>query len=640
VAFVFYLVIKGAFGISWAIIMPTDELIYTLGIEGGATRTSVILADSNDEVVTQFTAGPCNLRLMSQNDLEAHLRSISERLPRVPDTIGIGLAGVRLQADLEVLVAKVGRVWPGVPCTPSDDLMTAMEAVEWPEDCPTQILVLSGTGSCFLGRTRDGQELKIGGMGHVLGDRASACDIAQTALREVMAHYDNEEVWSSLGVGILSQLQLNDPEALIDWSLEANKTELASVAKTVFDTAREDKDPISLAVLDEAAVILATDAVALARRLDLSRTSVVQFLYNGGVLLKNPEFRKEVDRLILMEFPNAVLTPLTRASTWGAVELGRKALCSDGDCSIVGMKSGLSRKVGIHHSAELAEAERSFNAVDKLWKPADASPTEKRNPRSEELSKLSVADAIQLFVQEDKVIPDAIAEASSEIEWVIHAVVKAFERGGRLIYTGAGTSGRLGVLDASECPPTFKVPQDLVQGIMAGGRKALYAATEGSEDDVTAGVRAIRYRDVGENDVVIAISASGHAPFIWGCLDEAKERGATTVLLTCHPGYKEHPVPEKVIALDTGAELLTGSTRLKAGTATKMTLNLISTLAMVQTGKVISNLMVDLNPSNSKLRVRATGIVATLAEVSMEDAGRSLLEHGWNIREAVRSFDS
>ena len=158
-------------------------------------------------MVTQFTAGACNLRLMSKDELEAHLISIRERLPRTPDTIGIGLAGVRLQADLEILITTVGRVWPGIPCMPSDDLMTAMETVKWPESCPTQILVLSGTGSCFLGRTRGGQELKIGGMGHILGDRASASDIAQTALREVMAQYDNSEIWSSLGVGILTHLQ-------------------------------------------------------------------------------------------------------------------------------------------------------------------------------------------------------------------------------------------------------------------------------------------------------------------------------------------------------------------------------------------------------------------------------------------------
>ncbi len=624
--------------------MKFDNLTYTLGIEGGATRTSVILADCGDNVVTRFTAGACNLRLMSKDDLEAHLVSIRERLPQTPDAIGIGLAGVRLQADLESLITTVASVWPGIPCMPSDDLMTAMEAVEWPESCPTQILVLSGTGSCFLGRTRGGKELKIGGMGHILGDRASASDIAQTALREVMAQYDNSEIWSPLGVGILTQLQLNDPESLIDWSLVASKTELASVAKTVFDTARDDKDPISLEVLEDAAKMLATDAVATARRLDLCRTSVVQFLYNGGVLLKNPEFRQEVDRLILTEFPNAVLTPLDRASTWGAVELGRKALTSGVTCQIVGMnKKGETEVKCVSNDEQhplLNNNDSKKLDVQSLWKPATQSPTEQRNPKSEKLSSLALTEAIELFVEDGKEIPDALAGAGQEIEWVIEKVVKAFEHGGRLIYTGAGTSGRLGVLDASECPPTFRVPSDLVQGIIAGGRKALYAATEGSEDDVSAGARAIRHRDITEKDVVLGVSASGHAPFIWGCLEEAKQRGATTALLTCHPGYKEHPLPDKVICLNTGPEVLTGSTRLKAGTATKMALNIISTLTMVQTGKVISNLMVDLNPSNSKLRNRAARIVSILTKVSEEEAKRSLEAEGWKVREAIQKLES
>jgi len=236
-------------------------------------------------------------------------------------------------------------------------------------------------------------------MGHILGDRASACDIAQIALREVMAQYDNSEIWSSLGVGILTQLQLSDPESLIDWSLEANKTELASVAKTVFDTAREDKDPISLEVLEEAAKMLATDAVATARRLDLSRTSVVQFLYNGGVLLKNPEFREEVDRLILTEFPNAVLTPLNRA---------RKALTSGVTCQIVGINQEGEPELQCVSNNEqkplLGMKNSNAQAVDALWKPATASPTEQRNLKSEKLSELNVQDAIELFIEEGRLV--------------------------------------------------------------------------------------------------------------------------------------------------------------------------------------------------------------------------------------------
>jgi len=597
---------------------------YTLGIEGGATRTSVLFVGPDDEVIEQFMAGPANLRLMTKDDLEAHLYAIRQRLPYLPDAIGIGLAGVRQQQDLDTLRTKVARIWPGVPCAPTDDLLTAMEAEPWPEECLAQILVLSGTGSCFLGRHRNGDEVRVGGRGHILGDRASACDIAQNALREVIAQYDSDETWSALGAGILTQLQLNEPEALIDWSLVANKTELASVAKTVFDTAKSDRDPISMQVLSEAAEMLADDAIATARRLDLSRKEPVQFIFNGGVLLKNDEFREKVERQIVADFPNAVLSPLSRPSTWGAVELGRRLLTEEG--------AGESPQ-------DHLSPEGDPQTIPPVWHPAEASPTEQRNPKSEKLSELSLSEAIGLFVEEDKKIPDAVLAASESIEWTIQEVVKAFEGGGRLIYTGAGTSGRLGVLDASECPPTFRVSPLQVQGIIAGGQSAIWSASEGSEDDSAAGARAVRQRNVCEKDVVIAISASGHAPFIWGCLAEAKERGAKVVLLTCHPAYTEHPLPDQVIALDTGAEILTGSTRLKAGTATKMTLNLITTLAMTHTGKVESNLMVDLNPSNTKLRKRATGIVATLAEVSENEAHEALKESGWVVRGALELLE-
>jgi len=597
---------------------------YTLGIEGGATRTSILFVDHNDEVIEKFTAGPANLRLMTREDLEAHLQAIRQRLPYLPDAIGIGLAGVRQQKDLDTLRTKVARVWPGVPCAPTDDLLTAMEAEPWPEECQAQILVLSGTGSCFLGRHRNGEELRVGGRGHILGDRASACDIAQHALREVMAQYDSDETWSSLGAGILTQLQLNEPEALIDWSLVASKTELASVAKTVFDTAKSDRDPIALQVLNRSAEKLAADAIATARRLDLSRKESVQFLFNGGVLLKNPEFLEKVERQILADFPNAVMSPLSRPSTWGAVELGKRLTeCAEGE--------------GLSPQDHLSPAEDP-ETIPPVWHPAEVAPTEQRNAKSEKLSDLSLAEAIALFVEEDKTVPEAISAASKEIEWTIREVVKTFESGGRLIYTGAGTSGRLGVLDASECPPTFRVSPQQVQGIIAGGQSALWSASEGAEDDGAAGARAVRQRNVNEDDVVIAISASGHAPFIWGCLAEAKKLGARTVLLTCHPAYREHPLADQVIALDTGPEVLTGSTRLKAGTATKMALNIISTLAMTHTGKVISNLMVDLNPSNTKLRKRAVGIVSTLAKVSEDEAHRALKAKGWMIREALEDL--
>jgi N-acetylmuramic acid 6-phosphate etherase len=218
--------------------------------------------------------------------------------------------------------------------------------------------------------------------------------------------------------------------------------------------------------------------------------------------------------------------------------------------------------------------------------------------------------------------------------------VRAFANGGRLIYCGAGTSGRLGVLDASECPPTFRTPANLVQGIIAGGRTALWSAVEGAEDDHEAGKRAIISRRITEDDVVIGISASGHAPFIWGCLGEAKDRGATTVLVCCNPAYRDHPLLDGAILPDTGPEVLTGSTRLKSGTATKLVLNLITTLAMTHSGKVMGNLMIDLNPSNGKLRNRAVRIVHDLTGADEATALATLERNGWIVRAACEALRS
>jgi N-acetylmuramic acid 6-phosphate etherase len=247
---------------------------------------------------------------------------------------------------------------------------------------------------------------------------------------------------------------------------------------------------------------------------------------------------------------------------------------------------------------------------------------------------MPIADAIRLFLEEDATLPGKILAESERIEWTVHRVVKAFAEGGRLLYCGAGTSGRLGVLDASECPPTFRSPANLVQGIIAGGRTALWSAVEGAEDDSAAGRSAIMHRRVTERDVVVGISASGHAPFIWGCLDEAKARGATTVLVCCNPGYRDHPLLDQSILPDTGPELLTGSTRLKSGTATKLVLNLITTLAMTHSGKVMGNLMIDLNPSNTKLRGRAVRIVRELTGAGEVEALGALEARGWVVREA------
>ena len=253
------------------------------------------------------------------------------------------------------------------------------------------------------------------------------------------------------------------------------------------------------------------------------------------------------------------------------------------------------------------------------------------------LDNLPLHEAITLMLSEEASVPRKLLTERRRIERVIRAIIRAFRQRGRLFYVGAGTSGRLGVLDASECPPTFSAPPEWVQGIMAGGQRALWESVEGAEDDAVGGARGIQSGGVTARDVVVGIAASGTTPFVWGALGEAKQRGATTVLVCFNPFLKIPRAlrPSVVIAPNLGPEVLTGSTRLKAGTATKQLLNLFSTLAMARTGRVRSNLMITLNPSNAKLRDRAVRIVQGLTGANCRAAQEALGSSGWVVKKAV-----
>ena len=251
--------------------------------------------------------------------------------------------------------------------------------------------------------------------------------------------------------------------------------------------------------------------------------------------------------------------------------------------------------------------------------------TEQRLPDSMRLDAMSVDDAVLLMNREDQNAVDAVRAECAAISQAIGIVAGAFKRGGRLFYVGAGTSGRLGVLDASECPPTFRTDPHMVQGIIAGGEAAMFRAQEGAEDRADDGAAQMDARGINGNDVVMGIAAGGTTPFVHGALRRAGERGAKTIFLACvAPTAGEAKVDIAIRPL-VGPEVLTGSTRLKAATATKLVLNMITTLAMVQLGKVHENLMVDLKASNEKLRDRAARIVRMLTGLD-RDAATALLD--------------
>jgi N-acetylmuramic acid 6-phosphate etherase len=257
-----------------------------------------------------------------------------------------------------------------------------------------------------------------------------------------------------------------------------------------------------------------------------------------------------------------------------------------------------------------------------------ALPTEARNPASEHIDQLSTVEMLRLINEEDAKVADTVAAELPHIANAVDAIADRFERGGRLFYIGAGTSGRLGVLDASECPPTFSVPPSLFQGIIAGGDSALRNSSEASEDSPEQGAADLIARAFTQHDALIGIAASGRTPYVVGALRHARKLGALTISLTCVPDSEMTAIADIAITPVTGPEILTGSTRLKAGTATKLVLNMISTAVMVRAGAVYGNLMVNVQTTNAKLIDRAQRIIAAATGVDQAAAAKLLAEGG------------
>ncbi|MER9866495.1 N-acetylmuramic acid 6-phosphate etherase [Mesorhizobium sp. M0136] len=261
--------------------------------------------------------------------------------------------------------------------------------------------------------------------------------------------------------------------------------------------------------------------------------------------------------------------------------------------------------------------------------------SEDRNPRTIDIDLLPTIEVLRKINDEDKGVAAAVEKVIPEIAAAVDRIVSAFQKGARLVYLGAGTSGRLGVLDASECPPTFGVPEDMVVGLIAGGDDALVRSAEGAEDDPKQGVKALQDIKLTADDVVVGIAVSGRTPYVIGGLTYAKQVGATTVALSCNPRSTIAGIADIAISPVVGPEVLTGSTRLKSGTAQKLVLNMLSTASMIRIGKSYQNLMVDLNPSNKKLVARAVRIVMQTTGCAAQQARQALDQTGNDVKLAI-----
>ncbi|HUJ71237.1 MAG TPA: N-acetylmuramic acid 6-phosphate etherase [Verrucomicrobiae bacterium] len=559
-----------------------------LGIEGGGTHTVGLLANSPGKTLERLEFGPLNLKLSTDAQILSALRYVRSSLSsRQPSSVAVCLAGCRTNADRSRVRALAERVWPRTGITVGSDIDSGFAAAFGTDR--DGILVVSGTGSCVYGRNGM-RTARAGGWGHLLGDHGSGYWIALTGLRHAIRDYDRNGRTTPALRQVLARLCLNAPDQLVDWMAGASKDEAAVLAPIFL---RGDKG-----LLLQAASFLAMDCAAVARKLRLEEPTIA---LAGGVLRNNGNLRKWVAHRIRTLLPGARIILAPRESATGALKLA-----------------------GLHSVTP---------SLHRPLTPPVLPLTEQRNPRTMDLDKRSVSQLIDTMLEEESRVIPALRRNKRAIERAVNTIVAAFRRGGRLFYVGAGTSGRLGVLDASECPPTFSTDPDMVQGIIAGGVPALNRAVEAAEDDPLAGTEAVRNRGVRKRDVVVGIAASGNTPFVLGALDEARRRGAKTFLLSFSKPVTSH---HSRITVFTGPEVLTGSTRLKAGTATKLALNMLTTISMIRLGKVVSNLMVDVKPASEKLRARACRIVATLRGCSEVEARQRIERARWNVKRALR----
>ncbi len=261
--------------------------------------------------------------------------------------------------------------------------------------------------------------------------------------------------------------------------------------------------------------------------------------------------------------------------------------------------------------------------------------TEQSNPRTRRIDLRSTREMLRAMSREDAGVARAVARAIPQIAEAVDAIAEALRRGGRLIYVGAGTSGRLAALDAAECPPTFGVPREMVVALIAGGRRALTDAVEGAEDNAAAGARDLRRVRVSKRDVVVGLSASGRTPYVWGALEAARRAGARTVAVVCNRGTAAARAADIAIVAETGPEVIAGSTRLKAGTAQKLILNMLSTGAMIRLGRVYDNWMAGVTATNRKLRARALAVLREVSGMREAAARRALAAARGDVRVAL-----
>ena len=567
--------------------MPNTPLLtspYVIGVDGGGSKTEAVVLDKQGQVAGRGQGGSANYHNVGLAAAKTALQTAmagalrQARLSREQISAAAwALAGAGRAEDRRRFFELAAELLPGVPVQVEHDALAALVGGLGRR---RGIALIAGTGMIAYGEDGQGQQARAGGWGTLL-DQGSGYALGLAALRAISMAADGRDHPIRLAERLLTGLKITTPAEIPNWlyAPERSVADIAALAPQVLaEAARGDMIAVGLAAQGAEALAEATDAVA--RRLGLWGEPF-SLVLSGGLLTSNDFYRRLVAQAIQSRIPGSQLQPPQADPAVGAARLALESLGYPlaGQATVEGASSG-------------------------SW------VSEMRNLLTQNLDLQTAMEIVGLMHLADQQAVAAVRPLLPTIAAVAEAMEERMGRGGRLIYVGAGTSGRLGVLDASECPPTFNADPGQVIGLMAGGRVALTEPAEGAEDDPAAGLNDLAVLAVGPEDSVVGIAASGRTPYIIAALSEARRRGALTVALTCNLPAPLTREADYVIAPLVGPEVVAGSTRLKAGTAQKLVLNMLSTAVMVRLGKTYGNLMVDVQPTNQKLLARARRIVA------------------------------
>ncbi len=576
-----------------------------LAFDGGGTGTRAGLYDAERNLLAEATGPASSPAIIGAEASVAVLVSLGHRLldqyEGVLTSIAGAISGTSASHSAGFLAGALCDELGAPRTLISNDLRPLLFANA---GTGAAVLAIAGTGSSVVAQDAHARSRTVGGHGVPFGDDGSAFQIGASALRAAGQAVDHLGPATDLVGGLAEAVGVAELDGLVTWAQSATKFDIAALARTVNDLA-DSGDTVAAACVERQAQLLAEQTLAGADALHV-QDDVPVFL-NGGLFESCARYRKAYD---------AFMTNTRLSATPQLAPLR-------------GHRAALEMVLAEEIPDDLVASFGRPGAHEVL------PPTERCREDAPPLDTLTALEIVEVMNREDAGIAPAVARESDMIATVVDAVAQAFTAGGRLLYIGAGTSGRLGVLDASECPPTFGIDPARVMGLIAGGEKALRASVEGGEDDREQAKRDLAAIEptLSENDVVVGIAASGTTPYVHAGLDYAEGLGAKTALVCCNPTCERDGCT--IIAVNTGPEALPGSTRLKAGTATKLVLNMITTGAMARAGYIFEGHMVGMRPINAKLYLRATRIIALLTGLAEDRAAPLLHEAGDSIPTAV-----